>query len=209
MVRRTKEEAQETRSRIMATALELFCQRGLATTSLTDIAKAAGVTRGAIYWHFKDKEELFIALWQEMCAPLRHLMLASVDVDEPDPLGKFQTFLIEVLRTVAACPAHQQMFRIMFRLLASDGEPEVIRDVVWREVELHGQNIRSSLQNAVNRGQLPAALPIERAAVLLHCSMDGLIINWLNHHEQFDLENEAEPMIKAMFCALEQGMGPS
>ena len=207
MVRRTKEDAQATRGSIMATALGLFCQQGLATTSLTDIAKAAGVTRGAIYWHFKDKEELFVALWQEMCAPLRHLMLASVDVDEPDPLGKFQTFLIEVLRTVAPCPAHQQMFRIMFRLLASDGEPQVIRDLVWQEVEQHGQNIRSSLQNAVNRGQLPSTLPVERAAILLNCSIDGLIISWLNCHEQFDLGAEAEPMIKALFCSFHHSMG--
>lgn len=206
MVRRTKEEAQVTRSTIMATALDLFCQQGLATTSLTDIARAAGVTRGAIYWHFKDKEELFFSLWDEMCAPLSHLMLASIDVDEPDPLGKFQSFLIEVLRTVAACPAHQQMFRIMFKLLASDGELGPIRDRVRQEIEGHAQNTRSSLQNAVNHGQLPATLPIERAAVLLHCCMDGLILNWLNRHELFDLEREAEPMIQAMFCAMRQGM---
>lgn len=206
MVRRTKEEAQVTRSTIMATALDLFCQQGLATTSLTDIARAAGVTRGAIYWHFKDKEELFFSLWDEMCAPLSHLMLACIDVDEPDPLGKFQSFLIEVLRTVAACPAHQQMFRIMFKLLASDGELGPIRDRVRQEIEGHAQNTRSSLQNAVNHGQLPATLPIERAAVLLHCCMDGLILNWLNRHELFDLEREAEPMIQAMFCAMRQGM---
>ena len=195
-----------TRSTIMATALGLFCQQGLATTNLTDIARAAGAPRGATYWHSKDKEELFFSLWDEMCAPLSHLLLASIDVDEPDPLGKFQSFLIEVLRTVAACRAHQQMFRIMFKLLMSDGELGPIRDMVRQEMQEHAQNIRSSLQNAVNRGQLPASLPIERAAVLLHCSMDGLIINWLNHHEQFDLERDAEPMIKAMFCAMKQGM---
>ncbi len=147
-----------TRSTIMATALGLFCQQGLATTNLTDIARAAGVTRGAIYWHFKDKEELFFSLWDEMCAPLSHLLLASIDVDEPDPLGKFQSFLIEVLRTVAACRAHQQMFRIMFKLLMSDGELGPIRDMVRQEMQEHAQNIRSSLQNAVNRGQLPAAV---------------------------------------------------
>ncbi len=206
MVRRTKEDAQATRSSIMATALGLFCQQGLATTSLTDIARSAGVTRGAIYWHFKDKEELFSALWHEMCAPLRHLMQASVDVDEPDPLGKFQTFLIEVLRTVAACPSHQQMFRIMFRLLASDGEPEMIRELVRQEAEQHGLNIRSSLQNAVNRGQLPPDLSVERASVLLNCCIDGLIISWLNRHEPFDLATEAEPMVRALFCSFRHSM---
>ncbi|MGL4893183.1 MAG: TetR family transcriptional regulator, partial [Aeromonas veronii] len=53
MARRTKEEAQQTRCHIMSTALDLFCSQGLAKTSLTDIARAADLTRGAIYWHFK------------------------------------------------------------------------------------------------------------------------------------------------------------
>ena len=209
MARRTKEDADATRNALLDAAELVFYEKGVARASLSEIAQAAGATRGAIYWHFKDKEELFFSLWDEMCAPLSHLLLASIDVDEPDPLGKFQSFLIEVLRTVAACRAHQQMFRIMFKLLMSDGELGPIREKVRQEMLGHAQNIRSSLQNAVNRGQLPAALPIERAAVLLHCSMDGLIINWLNHHEQFDLEREVEPMIKAMFCAMGQGLGAS
>ena len=72
MARRTKEEAQQTRCHIMSTALNLFCSHGLAKTSLTDIARAADLTRGAIYWHFKNKDELFISLWQELCSPLAH-----------------------------------------------------------------------------------------------------------------------------------------
>ena len=82
MARRTKEEAQQTRCHIMSTALDLFCQQGLARTSLTDIAKAADLTRGAIYWHFKNKEELFVTLWEELCAPLSHQLDACVDEAE-------------------------------------------------------------------------------------------------------------------------------
>ena len=97
MARRTKEEAQQTRCNIMSTALDLFCQQGLARTSLTDIAKATDLTRGAIYWHFKNKEELFVTLWEELCAPLSHQLDACVDEAEPDPLGKLRSFLKEVM----------------------------------------------------------------------------------------------------------------
>jgi TetR/AcrR family transcriptional regulator, acrAB operon repressor len=207
MARRTKEEAQETRSTIMMEALGLFCQQGVATTSLSDIARAAGVTRGAIYWHFKDKEELFLALWHEMCAPLSHLMNASIDVDEPDPLGKFTTFLIEVLRTVATCSAHQQMFRIMFKMMLPDSELSAIRALIREEIQQHTQNMRYSLSNAVRRGQLPSTLPVERAAVLLHCAVDGLIINWLNQHEQFDLAGDAEALVRGLIFSLQHNLG--
>ena len=59
MARRTKGEALETRHRILDVAERVFSERGVTRTSLADVAKAAGVTRGAIYWHFADKADLF------------------------------------------------------------------------------------------------------------------------------------------------------
>ena len=62
-MRKTKEEAQQTRSNLLNAALNVFYERGVAQASLDEIAKAAGVTRGALYWHFKNKEDLFEALF--------------------------------------------------------------------------------------------------------------------------------------------------
>lgn len=64
MARKTKQEAQETRQHILDVALRLFSQQGVSSTLLGEIAKAAGVTRGAIYWHFKDKSDLFSEIWE-------------------------------------------------------------------------------------------------------------------------------------------------
>ena len=64
MARKTKQEAQETRQHILDVALRIFSQQGVSSTSLGEIAKAAGVTRGAIYWHFKDKSDLFSEIWE-------------------------------------------------------------------------------------------------------------------------------------------------
>ena len=61
MVRRTKEDALETRKRILDAAVEVFNRLGVAQTSLNDVAKEAGVTRGAIYWHFTNKVAMFDA----------------------------------------------------------------------------------------------------------------------------------------------------
>src|SRR5690606_27022813 len=55
MARRTKEEALETRDRLLDAAAAVFCDKGVTNTSLCDISKAAGVTRGAFYWHFRNK----------------------------------------------------------------------------------------------------------------------------------------------------------
>src|SRR6188768_802897 len=70
MVRRTKEEAQATRKLILDTAEVVFHERGVSRSTLNDIAVAAGVTRGAIYWHFQDKADLFNAMIERVCLPM-------------------------------------------------------------------------------------------------------------------------------------------
>ena len=66
MVRKTKEEAQETRNAILDAAERVFQERGVSHTSLAEIATAAGVTRGAIYWHFANKSDVFDALFEQI-----------------------------------------------------------------------------------------------------------------------------------------------
>ncbi len=70
MVRRTKEESLETRRAIIDAAREVFVAERRDATSLDQIAEAAGVTRGAIYWHFADKAELFYAMRDQVKIPL-------------------------------------------------------------------------------------------------------------------------------------------
>ena len=82
MVRRTKEEAQETRAQIIEAAERAFYKRGVARTTLADIAELAGVTRGAIYWHFNNKAELVQALLDSLHETHDHLARASESEDE-------------------------------------------------------------------------------------------------------------------------------
>ena len=64
-MRRTKENAEQTRRELLEAALTVFSKNGYAATRLEDIAKAAGVTRGAIYHHFGSKADLYLALIDE------------------------------------------------------------------------------------------------------------------------------------------------
>ena len=66
MARKTKEESEKTRQRLLDAAFDVFTRKGFMRTTLNDIARAAGVTRGAVYWHFKDKTDLFLALSEKI-----------------------------------------------------------------------------------------------------------------------------------------------
>lgn len=75
-MRRTKEEALETRKAILKTALNCFSKRGYALTTFTDIAKRIKLSKGAVFWHFKTKEDLLAELILQECQtydPLKKL----------------------------------------------------------------------------------------------------------------------------------------
>src|SRR5690606_8288522 len=72
MARRTKEDALETREGILDAAEDCFREKGLSGTSLEAIAARAGVTRGAVYWHFKNKAEVLEAMISRVSLPFFH-----------------------------------------------------------------------------------------------------------------------------------------
>jgi len=62
MARKSREDAEETRRRILARALALFVRKGYEHTTFNDIAAQLKMTKGAVYWHFESKEELLVEL---------------------------------------------------------------------------------------------------------------------------------------------------
>ena len=74
MARRTKEEAERTRARIMASALSLFAKKGYDRTTFNDIAARLKLTKGAVYWHFESKQALLTALLDEMLSMIDTLV---------------------------------------------------------------------------------------------------------------------------------------
>ena len=84
MARRAKEEAERTRTRILASALALFAKKGYAQTTFTDIAARLKLTKGAVYWHFASKEALLLALIDDMVARFGRLFAAAM----PPEIGR-------------------------------------------------------------------------------------------------------------------------
>src|SRR3954469_17783700 len=110
-MRRTKEEAEQTRRRIMSAALPVFDERGIAHTTMEHIAEAAGVTRGAIYWHFSGKQALLAAIREDIAIPLVDKAdFALLSDRDADPLQRVERFLVDLIsgidrdsRTRLAC----------------------------------------------------------------------------------------------------------
>ncbi|UVM37570.1 efflux system transcriptional repressor EmhR [Pseudomonas sp. B21-017] len=192
MVRRTKEEAQETRSQILEAAEKAFFERGVARTTLADIATLAGVTRGAIYWHFSNKADLLQAMLDTLHEPLNEMAKASESQDELDPLGCMRKLLIHLFHQVAMDPKTRRINEILFHKCEFTDEMCDLRQ--QRQTVSLDCNVRIALalSNAVNRGQLPENLDAARAAISLHAYIDGILYQWLLAPDSFQLHIEAE-----------------
>ena len=192
MVRRTKEEAQETRSQILQAAEQAFYERGVARTTLADIAALAGVTRGAIYWHFSNKSDLLQALLDTLHEPLDELARASESEDEADPLGCMRKLLIHLYHEVALDPKTRRINEILFHKCEFTDEMCDMRRQRHTHTLECNLRIGLTLRNAVHRGQLPATLDTTRGAVCIHAFIHGLIGQWLLVPDSFQLHQDTE-----------------
>ncbi len=197
MARKTKEAALETRTLIVDAAERVFYEQGIACTSLADIAHAAGVTRGAIYWHFKNKGEVFAALFERVKLPLEELALASLDAREPDPLGRIRDKMVHCLRDTTRDPSSRRVLEILFHKCEFTAGSGDLRTRHEANVNQGRANIEGGLRNAVTRQQLPHDLDLRRAAVLLHGMITGMLWDWLFTPDCIDLPGEAEGIVDA------------
>ncbi|SNS42370.1 transcriptional regulator, TetR family [Noviherbaspirillum humi] len=197
MARSTKEEALETRNRILDAAVEVFYAKGTSATSLADVAEAAGVTRGAIYWHFKNKSDLFDAMCERVRLPMEAMTEAGASQEQEDPLGQLRASCIFVLRQAAADPQTRKVFEVLFHkceYVESSGLIQARQQEAFRRGEARIERI---LRNAITHGQLAPELDVHLAATALHAAVIGLVSNWLFAKDTFNLEKQAERLIDA------------
>jgi TetR/AcrR family acrAB operon transcriptional repressor len=205
MARKTKEEAQETRSAILDAAVRVFAVKGMAHSSLADIAQEAGVTRGAIYWHFANKEDLLNTLWDQVLQLYAPLAQASESRDEPDPLGKLKALYISFFTGLVEDQRQRQLFRLLFDDSNRSKETDAIRQrhLVCRQERFFG--LQTVLRNARERGQVPADLDIHLGAVAILSFIHGMIANWVMAPDLFDMKTQGPVLIDSLIAMLQSG----
>lgn len=197
MARCTKEKALETRERILDAAEDVFHAKGVSNTSLADVADAADVTRGAIYWHFKNKADLFDAMCQRIRLPMQTLCDAMVDQKTSDPLGELRATCRFLFRETVDNPHHNKVLDILIHKceFVDPADPIFIRQQEW--MQQCSVNNRLLLSNAIAKGQLPATLDVRLASVMLHSLISGLLTTWLFAPDRFDLIQDGGKIIDA------------
>ena len=202
MARRTKSEAQATRSHILDTAEIVFAQRGVSRTSLHELALAAGVSRGAIYWHFKDKADLFNAMMERVTLPLEGTGRPCIDTRPGASLAQMRDSFVDVLRKMVTDPQLRRVFEIATHKVEYVHEMRAVRErhlsmrnACWADAE-------QRFARAMRRGELARRLPARAAAVGLHALIDGLIQNWMLDPDAFDLVRVGRQVLDTYLASL-------
>ena len=186
-MRKTKEEAAITRQNILAAARRVFHQNGVAHSSLELVAKEAGLTRGAIYWHFKDKTALFFAMQQDICEVLDAQIQASFDDPHwQNPLDAIAAGLKTFFNVLENDSEVRKIFEIMALKCEYVGEFENVIKTLMEPANHLLRNLEDCYQRAHAQKMLrpnlnPHSLAIDTAIFvngLVHYWASGEIKNW-------------------------------
>ncbi|MBB5321716.1 TetR family transcriptional regulator [Marinobacter oulmenensis] len=188
-MRRTKEEAEKTRQTVLEAALTLFSRDGYSLTTLSRIAKEAGCSRGPIYWHFQNKDDLYEAVLAYSQEPLEALVDECQSMAD-QPVAAMEHFLEQWLSLLANDRRYRQSFEILLnKTELTDAmsrtlkrERELTRSIVALFGELSGK--------AREQGDLKSDEQPEDLGLLCYTFLMGITQTWLFAPGLFSLEQQ-------------------
>lgn len=201
MVRKTKEDAAITRQRIIDAAREMFLLKGVSRTSLEQIASHANVTRGAVYWHFQNKAELFHAMREEVYLPLIDRMddtlLGNSDEANPDPLGRIRKHLENTIHILDDDQTTRATYEVMMTKCEYVDEFADVLKSILNNCSGLVHKMEQAYAKAQEIGQVGTQLTAAELALDTHLFFSGLLHMWVKDTEGSLLRDRAMQLIDA------------
>ena len=198
MVRKTKEDAQLTRQRIIDASREVFLTRGVSKSSLEHIAAQADVTRGAVYWHFKNKTEIFHALRDQVFLPLIDRMDDTLAVESSDDaLTQIEKSLCDTVHELNKNIEMRQTYEIlMIKCEYVDEFATVLQQILDNCANISDKfelaYIRANTQKILAGTHSPRALALDT-----HLFFSGLLHMWVKDSDGSRFRFQAIELIKS------------
>ena len=189
-MKRTKEEAAQTRQQLLNAALSIFSRQSFDATSLEEVAEAAGVTRGAIYHHFGSKADLFLALIEDASTQGGAVVQQAIASG-----GSFTEITRRVLeRTLTLLEENRHFREIMALSLFKSGsspELEALAQMRYEQARTQVSELAGFFQAGIDQGALRLDLDPSTAARAFLAYQNGLAMLWLSNREAFSIKTKA------------------
>lgn len=170
MPRAAREAPAKRRVDILQAARGCFAERGYHETRIAEIAARAGLSKGAIYWHFEGKRELFLELLDEYLDERAALLAAGTGAPSAsEGLARLMRALLDAVAD--ALP----MLELVVEYMAHAGRDEALRSRFARLDGLAREALAPLIERGIERGEL-RPVPVEHVVQLLGGLFDGLLL---------------------------------
>tara|TARA_B100002003_G_C14093105_1_gene525736 strand:+ start:847 stop:1470 length:624 start_codon:yes stop_codon:yes gene_type:complete len=195
---RRKAEAERTREAILDAAETQFLAQGVSRTTLAHIASAAGVTRGAIYWHFEDKAAVFNALLERVRVPLDEIVDDAMFRLSHDPIHCLHAIARNALSAICYDIPLQRAATIVLHRCEKleDDHPRI--SMITKLSEYSKARIELLFGQIQQDGQLRRGLSPTSARIQFDSFLIGICFEWLQDPQQFSLANEYESVVETL-----------
>lgn len=199
MVRKTKEDAELTRQRIIDAARTVFLTRGVSRSTLEHIATEATVTRGAVYWHFKNKTDIFYALRDRNFLPLIDRMYDTLDVRSHniDPLTQIENSLCDTINQLNENTEMRQIYEIMMIKCEYVDEFATVLQQILSNCSNITEKIQIAYERAIEQNLLRTTLTPHALALDTHLFFSGLMHMWVKDADGSRFRHQAKALIQS------------
>jgi len=206
-MRRTKEDSERTRQHILATAMREFELHGLTRTTLKRIAREAGVSRGAVYWHFANKRQLFQVMRDRVSLPLFDRI--EFEGSDGDPMAAIEQFLHGLIERIATDARTRRTLDILSLRCEYVDElrPELARHM--KRCNELTQNLVALYERALATKSLRSDVAPEIAARGTIVFIVGMLRLWLIDRGRTMRRQSVDDMIAAHVKMLRPAPAPS
>ncbi len=201
-MKRTKEESERTREELLNSAVQIFSEKGVARATLNEIARGAGVTRGAVYWHFQNKVEMFDALHESMHRPFFETAFSGLDKQHPDPIEQLRNLWVKVFQDLEEDERRKQSLMLFMRKCSYSGDLAPYKEQHRLKEEESILLFQDYFDEMKSTGRLPSTIDSELLTEGMFCFMKGLLFEYLDDPKRYDLKKKVPTLIELFFKAV-------
>ncbi|MEJ2270935.1 MAG: TetR/AcrR family transcriptional regulator [Candidatus Bathyarchaeota archaeon] len=194
--RTTEDRWQETHNQIMASAERLFATKGFNGTSMNDIVKDSGFSKGALYNHFESKEKLFLSLWEQQ---------TNVSIEQLKQLFSLEDKAVDKIIKVAevtmasTCDCPREIGRIQIEFMIAAARMKSLEPDMKKRYETIHTFILEIFEEGVNNGEFKKGIDYRAITSILFAALDGLQLHFATLDIKFDTKQLKDSLIKMVF----------
>jgi AcrR family transcriptional regulator len=202
-LRRTREEAEQTRQELLTTAMFCYAEHGINNVSLKAIAAEAGVTHGAFYWHFKNRDDLLIALAQVVDLPFEQHLLEQLQAIEQNALEALRDFMVQVTLDVMNDRHSKAVYNLFYSRQQMLPDVEDLNEILDQNVQEWLAYIDRFLKQARKQKQVKKKTRNQPLAQMFLAQMFGVLALDMRLTPE---EMDQKALVETAFDALVQGI---